>query len=200
MITLSSEQLDTLNELINIGSGQAANTLYELTGMYISMSVPYVTVVDSKQLGEFTQGFGERPVATVMQRFGGAYSGYACLVIPEVSALQLITAITGEAPLTEDLDVVQGETLSEVGNIVINAIIGTVNNLLGSYQMQFELVEYYKDEAYHVLEPLCSKETITLIAHIHFAMKEQEISGHVLLAFDVGTADTLFTLIDKALQ
>lgn len=200
MITLSSEQLDTLNELINIGSGQAANTLYELTGMHVTMSVPYVTIANSKQLREFAEGFGSRPVATVMQRFDGAYGGRACLVIPEVSALELISAITDEPLLTEDLDAVQGETLSEVGNIVINAMIGTLNNLLGSNQMNFDLVEYYKDEAGSALGSLYVEESITLIAHIHFAIKDREVSGHVLLAFDIGAADTLFALIDKALQ
>ena len=200
MIDLSSEQLDALNELVNIGVGQAAHTLNELTGMYIRLSIPDITLVDIERLDDFSRNFGNRPVAAVLQEFSGEYGGRAGLVIPEESALKLVTAITGETPLSHDLDVLQGETLSEIGNIVINAMIGSISNILGAHRLNFELAEYYKDEATSALKPLYSAGSIVLIAQIHFNIQELQIDGHLLLTFDMGTASSLLELIDKALK
>lgn len=200
MIEFSPQQIDTLNELVNIGVGQAANTLYELTSMHIMLSIPNITLVDITQLDTFSQGFGNRRVAAVLQEFSGEYSGRAGLIIPEDSAVKLVTAITGETPLTNDLDVLQGETLSEIGNIVINAMIGSISNILGTHRLHFELAEYYKDEAGNALTPLYAAGNIVLIAHINFNIEQLKIEGYILLTFDIGTAATLIELIDKALQ
>lgn len=200
MIDLSSKQLDALNELVNIGVGQAANTLYQLTDMYILLSIPNITLVDIHQLDEFSRDFGNRRVAAVLQEFSGEYSGRAGLIIPEESAVKLVTAITGETPLTNDLDVLQGETLSEIGNIVINAMIGSISNILGTDRLHFELAEYYKDEVSKALTPLYAAGSLVLIAHINFNIQKLQIEGYILLTFDMGTADSLIELIDKVLQ
>lgn len=199
MIDLSSKQLDALNELVNIGVGQAANTLYQLTDMYILLSIPNITLVDIQQLDEFSRDFDNRRVAAVLQEFSGEYSGRAGLIIPEESAVKLVTAITGETPLTNDLDVLQGETLSEIGNIVINAMIGSISNILGTERLHFELAEYYKDEVSKALTPLYSVGSLVLIAHINFNIQKLQIEGYILLTFDMGTAASLIELIDRVL-
>ncbi len=200
MIALTPEQLDALTEFVNIGVGRAANTLNELTGMYISLSIPNITLVDLDGLTDFTKNFGDRPVAAVLQEFSGEYGGRAGLIIPEESALKLVGAVTGEPPVSSILDALQGETLSEVGNIVINAMIGSISNALGASRLQFELAEYYKDQADRALKPLYAVGSIVLIARIHFNIQELAIDGHILLTFDVGTAASLVELIDRALQ
>lgn len=200
MIDLSSKQLDALNELVNIGVGQAANTLYQLTDMHILLSIPNITLVDIQQLDEFSRDFDNRRVAAVLQEFSGEYSGRAGLIIPEESAVKLVTAITGETPLTNDLDVLQGETLSEIGNIVINAMIGSISNILGTDRLHFELAEYYKDEVTKALTPLYAAGSLVLIAHINFNIQKLQVEGYILLTFDMGTADSLIELIDKVLQ
>ncbi len=200
MVTLSPEQLDALNEFVNIGVGRAAHTLNELTGMYISLTIPDITVVDLNGLSDFSRNFGDRPVAAVLQEFSGEYGGRAGLIIPEDSALKLVNAIAGETPVSDDLDVLQGETLSEVGNIVINAMIGSIGNILGAQRLQFELAEYYKDQASQALKPLYAAGNIVLIARIHFNIKELEIGGYILLTFDIGTVSSLVELIDQALR
>jgi chemotaxis protein CheC len=200
MIDLSAQQLDTLNELVNIGVGRAANTLYELTDMHILISIPNITFVDIEHIDELSRSFGNRPVAVILQQFSGEYGGRAGLIIPEESAIKLVTAITGETPLSNTLDALQGETLSEIGNIVINAMIGSISNVLGTHRLHFELAEYYKDEAINALKPLYAAGHFVLIARINFNIRELQIEGYILLTFDMGTASSLLEFIDQALQ
>lgn len=200
MIALSTEQLDALTELVNIGVGRAANTLNELTDKHISLSIPSIVLADIEGVQEFGQNFGEQPVAAVLQEFSGGYAGRAGLIIPEDSAYKLVAALTGETPVSDNLDVLQGETLVEIGNIVINAMIGSMSNILGGIRLSFGLAEYYKDQANRALHSLYAAESLILIARIHFNIRELEVSGHILLTFDVGTAPVLLGLLNKAME
>jgi len=83
---------------------------------------------------------------------------------------------------------------------VINAMIGSISNILGTQRLSFELAEYYKDEATTALRPMYSAGSLVLIAQINFDIQELLINGYILLTFDIGTASSLLELIDQALQ
>uniref|UniRef100_A0ACD5GZE0 Uncharacterized protein n=1 Tax=Desertifilum tharense IPPAS B-1220 TaxID=1781255 RepID=A0ACD5GZE0_9CYAN len=51
------------------------------------------------------------------------------MIFPTESASTLVSLLTGEKPGTPDLEAVKIGTLLEVGNIVLNGVVGTVSNL-----------------------------------------------------------------------
>lgn len=198
MIDLKKDQLDSLTELINIGVGRAAKALNDLTESHIILRVPRIEIYNYTELDKIAERFGQGPVAAVLQGFHGKYTGRAALIFPPEAALNLVIGITGEEPEATDLDAIQSGTLSEVGNIVINALIGTIGNLLQN-RLDFDLSEYkrdvisnlFTDSKYH------SEQSFVLLSEVHFLIKKMDISGHILLSFDIESLDTLFDLIEQ---
>lgn len=193
---LKAEQLDALTEVINIGIGKAANTLNELTESHIILRVPNIEIYQINEMDRVQQRYGANNVAAVIQGFHGKYDGRAALIFPPESAMDLVTGVTGEEPEDDDLDSIQAGTLSEIGNIVINALIGTIANLLDDH-LDFELSEYMLDSIPNlfVKEKIQKPNSIMLISEVQFMIEKMNINGHIILTFDLDSLDTLFSLI-----
>lgn len=197
-VSLERLDLDALTELVNMGVGRAANALNDLTGSHIILKVPFLELFKYEDLDKLTERFGEAPVAAVLQNFHGSYTGRAALIFPTESALNLVTGVTGEEPEADDLDAIQSGTLAEIGNIVINALIGTIGNILGN-RLEFELSEYQQDIIYNLLSDKSIKkdDSLILLSEVHFLIEKLDISGHILLTFDIDSLEALFVLINQ---
>jgi len=194
---LSEEQLDALTEIINIGVGKAANTLNELTESHILLRVPNIQLYEINEIDRVQARYGIDNVAAVIQGFHGKYDGRAALIFPPESALDLVTGVTGEEPEDDDLDAIQAGTLSEIGNIVINALIGTIANLLDDH-LDFELSEYMLDSIPNLFikEKIQNPNSLMLISEVQFIIEKMNINGHIILTFDIDSLETLFSLIN----
>ena len=129
-MNITDDQIDTLKELVNIGMGQAAGVLNEMVSAHIKLSVPLVEIVSLSGLNHKLQLLSKDRLAKVQINFNGPFSGTAAMVLAPASAVNLVATLTGEQPGTPDLDSVRAGTLSEVGNIVINGVMGTIVNVL----------------------------------------------------------------------
>jgi chemotaxis protein CheC len=200
MNKLENLDLDALTELVNMGVGRAANALNELTESHSILKVPSLEIFRFDEIDKLDQRFGMDPVAAVLQNFHGSYKGRAALIFPTESALNLVTGVTGEEPEADDLDAIQSGTLAEIGNIVINALIGTIGNILGN-RLEFDLSEYFQDTVANLLKDSTSadiSESFILISEVHFIIEKLDISGHIILTFDIDSLEALFLLINQA--
>lgn len=200
MKDLQNLDLDALTELVNMGVGRAANALNELTESHIILKVPSLEIFRFEEFDKLDKRFGLDPVAAVLQNFHGSYRGRAALIFPTESALNLVTGVTGEEPEADDLDAIQSGTLAEIGNIVINALIGTIGNILGN-RLEFDLSEYFQDTVANLIKDSTSadlSESFILISEVHFIIEKLDISGHIILTFDIDSLEALFLLINQA--
>ena len=196
MIELTADQTDALTELINIGVGRAANALNELTESHIILKVPHIEVYKHHEVDKISNRVGSGEVAAVLQGFHGKYQGRAALIFPPESALSLVLGVTGEEPVASDLDAIQAGTLEEIGNIVINALIGTLGNLLEN-ALHFQLSEYKKDTLRNLFGSAADNDrSFMLMSEVHFIIKKMNISGHIILTFDIDSIETLFQMIE----
>jgi chemotaxis protein CheC len=195
-MALSDEQLDALTEIINIGVGKAANTLNELTESHILLKVPHIEIYSLDEMDRIEERFGPENVAAVIQGFSGKYEGRAALIFPPDSALDLVTGVTGEEPEDNDLDAIQAGTLSEIGNIVINSLIGTIANLLDDH-LNFALSEYTLDTVSNIfkLEQKTNPQALVLISEVQFIIEKMNINGFIILTFDIDSLETIFAMI-----
>ena len=69
-------------------------------------------------------------VASVHQIFSGPVGGDALLILDHAAAGMLKELLTNEPPLPLPIDASAREVLTEVGNILLNACLGTFGNLL----------------------------------------------------------------------
>lgn len=201
MKSLSAEQLDALQEFINIGVGRAASMLNEMLDCPIVLKIPIVEVFDTVGLQQkLEKRFNGGYFSTVRLRFSGQFSGTAELLFPTESASTLIAVLTGEDPDSPDLDAVKIGTLSEVGNIVINGVMGSISNLLGQH-LRYTIPIYLEDTIQNLLlqNQQSDDRTVFLLAQTRFEIKQLEIIGDIILIFEVSSFSALIEAIDREL-
>jgi chemotaxis protein CheC len=201
MPLITEKQLDALQEFINIGIGRAAGMLNEMLDTPIQLSVPILQVFEGGVLKqELAQRLDRHRFSAVRLGFSGSFSGSAELLFPTESASALVALLTGEDRDSPDLDGVKIGTLTEVGNIVINGILGSISNLLKQH-MSYALPSYHEDTIEQLLESnyLFKTDTVFLLAQARFEIKQLEIVGEVILIFEMTSFSELLACIDQEL-
>jgi chemotaxis protein CheC len=190
------EQIDVLKELINIGVGRAAGMLNDMLQSRVQLQVPYVKIFSPLALQSEIGQLGSDKLSTVRLTFKGPFSGIASLVFPPDSASKLVDVLTGEEAAPTDLDAIRIGTLTEVGNIILNGVMGSIGNVLQQH-LNYSVPTYLEDNIERLLlaEGLHANTTI-LLAHTRFIIEKLHIEGDVILLFEVGAFDALLAAID----
>lgn len=192
-------QLDALRELVNIGIGRAASILSTMTSEPVQLTVPEVFIVPADEIPEVLGDMGDQPVADVRQTFSGALTGSADLLFPPESAAALANAVSGELEGDLDLDELRVETLSEVGNVVINGVMGSLTNILDS-PVDYDIPSYREESLNSMFAHASNaKGHSCVLVNARFAIHSIEISGDILLLFDVESQSNLWAGIDRIL-
>jgi chemotaxis protein CheC len=193
---LNPEQLDILKELINIGVGRAAGVLSEMVSSRISLQVPYINMLSPSELKQKMEQLGNYRISAVRLGFKGPFSGSAALVFPPDSASKLVSVLTNEESGSLDLDSVRIGTLSEIGNIVLNGVMGSIANVL-KQRINYSLPNYFEDNIIDFLmTPKPDPDAIILMAHTRFIIEHLHIEGDIFLIFEVGSLDSLLSGIN----
>ncbi|MFB2934741.1 chemotaxis protein CheC [Aerosakkonemataceae cyanobacterium BLCC-F154] len=196
---LTLSHIDALQELVNIGVGRAAGVLNDMLASPIQLHIPEVRLLTPEELKrELKTQFNDGLLATVQLSFTGSFSGTAELVFPTESAANLVSVLTGEEPGTPDLDVVKIGALLEVGNIVLNGIMGSLSNALIEH-LDYSLPAYSESKVSNF--PIFAgidENTRILLAHTCFIIEQLHISGDIILMFTIGSLDALLKAIDLA--
>ncbi|MCK4305575.1 MAG: chemotaxis protein CheC [Candidatus Eisenbacteria sp.] len=204
-MSITAEHRDILAELINVGLGHAAGQLNDMFGLPVALEIPSVDLLLPNEVEEtLREKFGAR-VSAVSLDFSGSLVGTASLVLPTESALRLISALD-----EEDMDAVNSEpmpqrgpsepddTLEEVGNILINSVLGAVANGLGQH-LVFSVPETVEDPMGRIAiaDNSTSEDSRILFAQTGFSIKHLLVSGSITLLFQIGSVDALLEAIDN---
>jgi len=193
----TDQQLDTLREIVNIGIGKAASILNGMLESHIELEVPSIIMFDPENPGEELTDLSRNNIASVQLSFHGPFSGSSALVFPSESVEKLVTALTGENPDSEGFAEATSGTLYEVGNILINAVMGSIANLLAA-QIDFSPPDYKEGKFTDLIKSKGSEEAMTsLLIRTNFAIQDPQINGNVFLIFELGSIGDLLTAIDK---
>ena len=195
---ISTAQHDALVELLNIGFGRAGASLSKLTGQRVLLEVPQVAVRPVDQLNQMVSELVKDEVASVHQAFSGPVGGDAMLLLDPTAASVLKELLTDEPALPLDLDVSAREVLTEVGNIVLNACIGTFGNLL-KVPVSFALPDIDVASLHVILERL-QKDRIglryALVITSAFRLRDSEVTGYVVIVLTVESLTRLLIALE----
>lgn len=201
MLRLTEMETDALTEIINIGVGRAASSLSDIIGEHVSLKVPKLEVFPLEDLPEVLKLFKEDRHASVLQGFQGDFRGTSALVFPPESAARLVSALTGGDIDSPTLDSVRSGTLVEIGNIVINAILGTMGNMLNS-DFVFSLPEYREIKKIKDILWVDRKGTETgfiMLAEADFFISTMKINGYIFILFKLDSLKNLVSIIRQTL-
>ncbi|MDX1969687.1 MAG: hypothetical protein SFV23_21110 [Planctomycetaceae bacterium] len=202
LATLSEERLadavDLLKELINVGVGRAAASLSELIGLRIELSVPEVwTSCDGR---EISGALNERAAMVVWQEFTGDLCGRAALAFPEASGLSLAALLAGSDVPASELDLELSGVLLEVGNILLNGMMGTIaNEAHNTLQYMLPVLHCGGDALTRVLQSDSYESMELLIADVRFRVQERAINGSIVIGFSFGSVLQLLTSVQPEL-
>ena len=185
-------QLDALSELINIGVGRSADVLNTMLNSHIDLQVPFVKILLSDDFRKEIEALGSDSLSAVHLAFKGTFSGTAQLIFPAATASKLVTTVTGEEVRSESLDEIRSGTLCEIGNIVLNGLMGSISNVL-KMQLKYSVPTYLegKIENLTLARGNMASDTKILLARTHFTIKELKIEGDIIVFFETGALDAL---------
>lgn len=197
---LDELELDALTELVNIGVSRAAASLGTMVGEQVLLSVPSVMVVSRARAAELIGPAQNELLVAVRQAFSGDVSGRALLIFPEKNSLELVRAVAGKDLSLEDILELEHEALAEIGNIILNACMGTVANLLRR-SLTMSLPEIVRGTGIGLFDLAVSmSDDVVLFVHINFSIKGRQIVGYVAMVMDFASLASLKELIAEFIR
>ncbi|HEB79810.1 MAG TPA: chemotaxis protein CheC, partial [Rhodospirillales bacterium] len=198
MMDLSEMQSGAINELMNISIGRAASSLNQLVNEEILLTAPRVLFIKRVEASKKINSLSLNGSCAVFQAFSGPFAGDALLIFPENKSVELVRAIIGEVAPLETLTELEHDALTEVANIVLNASLGSLANLL-EIEISCSLPEYVKGNGESIfMLKTGSRENVgmAMFMEVDFVLKQRKINGYVVFVLDVDTTQKFLDLID----
>ncbi len=192
---IDSLDLDGIRELVNIGVGKAAGILSEMTGSTIELTIPNISIYSKEESGQIISQIGTERYSAISLDFNGVFSGMTYSIFPAESAHILIDAITGEESADDGYEgafsSIQAETLKEVGNILINGVMGSITNVLKS-QLTYSLPTYSEADIPALIQNVRQEHReAVLLAETHMFIRNLNIEGKILIIMGAASFETL---------
>ena len=196
---LTERQHDSIVELVNIAYGRAAASLSTLTGQRVILGAPKITLHQVKELqGLFSSNItGE--VATVHQIFSGSVSGNAMLVLDYEGAIALSGLMDEHRVPVKQLTDSDLEVIAELGNILLNACLGTFGNIL-QVHISFSVPRMQVDSLTALMDSLVigSQELkYALAVATNFNLRDSAVGGFLVIVLGVASLDSLIQAVEK---
>ena len=199
MKTLTAVQKDALVELLNIAFGRAAASLSKLTGHRVQLEVPQVAMCPIEELIDSLRPMIHGEVASVHQIFSGQVVGDAFMILDGPSASILKELLTNEPAMPLEIDASAREVVTEVGNILLNACLGTFGNVL-KVQVSFSVPHLTLESLEGVVSSVSVHQEglrYALIVHAAFRLRGSSLTGYVVIVLSVGSIDRLVRAVEQ---
>ncbi|MBF0179565.1 MAG: chemotaxis protein CheC [Magnetococcales bacterium] len=182
---LSELEQDALLEVLNLGMGQAADSLSRMVGDEVLLSVPTLYFLPRDEAFRLIEEDPHADVAAVRQLFSGPFQGSALLIYPHDRSLELVRSLLHAQITPEECRTLEQESLMEVGNIILNACLGTLANLM-EIELLCDLPQYLQGRCDLLLTEKLEMSDMThlLVLYVHFGLASNTVRGDVVLLFD----------------
>lgn len=200
-MTLTENQLDALTEIFNVGAGRAASSLSDIVGDEVMLSVPQVEFYRADQIDANVLSLTSARLGSVKQEFNGPFSMAASLLFTEERTLEIVQEMIGSQVQMEDLVEYEQEAMCEVGNIILNACLSAVADMLG-IAFESTLPEYSSDTPDVVIGRIVSDTSnpMMLILHMNMLIEKRRSQGTLIFWLSSSSLDGLLLHLDRFLS
>ncbi|MEO3740179.1 chemotaxis protein CheC [Kosakonia oryzendophytica] len=180
---ISEIESDSLMEIFNIGVGHAAAAMSSIVNEEVRMSVPTIRFAPrseaADELGAGISLFG------ISQHYEGAYATEAILMFPEEASFEIVRMMVGDMIPAHELGEMEREAMSEIGNIVLNACVGTLANMF-QQELQGSLPVVRVGSSKQILNPnKDDSDPLVMMLRIDFSLERQQIQGYLAFILDM---------------
>lgn len=198
---LNSKIVDTITEIINIGVGKGSASLSQMIDGEILLNVPYVNIISFDDVLSEIKNLGKGDeVHAVEMHFSGDYEGNANIILPEESSKLLASLLIHEHPDSQAIDEMKDGLMIEVGNIILNAIMGSFGNMLDA-PLDYHMPKSYQGNIEGIYEQLDEERySQVLVCHTNFTVRGKNISGDILIMYEMNSFDKLSEVLNKMIE
>ncbi len=125
---LNGFMIDILKELGNIGAGNAATSLANMTSKKIDMEVPNVKILEFNEVSNVLGG-EENLIIGIYFELSGDLLGNIMFALDINSAINLTDILFNRDSSEKNLDEMDMSALSEVGNIIASSYVNSLSAL-----------------------------------------------------------------------
>ena len=192
---LTEIEQDALAEIANLGVSRAANSLRQMVGEEVLLSVPAVKIVKRQAASKLVERDNSKRLVAVQQSFEGPFAGKALLIFPEAQSLELVRSIVGDEHSLEDVIDLEQEALAETGNIILNGCLATIANMLHR-TMRMSLPSVVRGDGAALFGSGVSGEQFVLFLYIDFNIKKRNVRGFIALIMDLPSIAALREIVN----
>jgi len=198
---MSDIHIDALQEIGNIGLGNAATAFAGLLNKKVDMSVPKACFLELEQVLPLLGGL-EEVVSCVNLGVEGDVPATVMFIFTEQSTYRIVDMLMGqEAGSTVAMDALAESAVMEVGNVLagsfMNAIAGMTGLTMNSSVPMFAFDMMGAILSSSLIASGCWDDRVLVIETVFFQEQEQEqeqdqIKGHFFLLPETGAVGRLF--------
>jgi chemotaxis protein CheC len=182
VIELSELEQDLLTEMFNLGVGKAAASLSTMVKQEIKLSVPHIEFLTVAELADKLGA--DSAICSVSQVMNGPFSAQSMLLFPEDNSMEIVRQLLGQDLPDDTIAELQQEAFSEIGNIVLNACIGSFSSALNA-EFKVDLPVFELSKPVDLLNVSEHEHDTALFIRIDLTLSASEITGY--LAFLMGS-------------
>lgn len=196
---ISDDQRDALQEITNIGMGQAGASIAKVLGEFVELSVPTIASLCANEIpAAFVRLAGDGEVSAVRQAFLGEMRGEAIVIFGAHSAADLADLLCYE----DALDVVaETELLLDISNVLLGACLGGIAQLL-KVDMGFSPPSLLAHGA--AAADLVRAEDIAarcaLLVEVRFGLEKRVCSCHLVMLMPEDEITVLGHALDRFIE
>lgn len=195
-LNITDKQMEALKELINIGVGHGAEVLNTMLQSHISLSVPDIEISNMKDLGTVLYPNFDSELSAVEMKYRGNFSGNVELIFPKEDAAKLVALLVGDDFPPEEMNELRSETLQEIGNVILNAVMGTISNIF-SFSLTYSLPSYLEGSIDTLISQIDSEQDSFIIcAKTRFTVADIQVEGTLVLFFSLYYFDELLKKVE----
>lgn len=207
-LTISKE--DILKELFNISVGKSASLLSEIIEKRIILNIPDLKILDinknTEEIDHYITKVIEGSLMVSSISFKNKLEGRASLLFPAEKMRSFINLCMHETIDIETYDTnftdVDFDIIKEIGNIVLNSIIGEVGNYI-NVKFNYTIPEIKLINEINVSSILEEEGyTYILMLYINFKIEDTKIDGAIIINLTLKSLDELLnriSIIEEAL-
>ena len=198
---------DALKEFVGIGIGRAADSLNLMLQSHIELSVSSMEFLSGKDaLKNASSGINDIN-SVVEMNYSENIEGSSCMIITKEDTLKLVKLLTkgigmSDAMDEDELDAIKTGTLAEIGNIVLNSIMGMISNIL-KMELSYTVPRYMETSIKTLYETILSGDinNKTIIkAGSKFLVRDSQVNGEITIFLSTSTLISLNKLIKEYLR
>jgi len=187
--------IETLTKLVNSGVLSGVEVLNAMLASDIRPDMPTLrviepyTLLDSEQmLADDADGF-----AVIEMGFHGSLKGNSGLVFQKDNAWKFVEKVAGDDAGAGEFDFVSKGVLTEIGNIVLNRVMGAISNAL-AINLDYIVPNFFQGNLDRLWNR--SPDKAGIVAATRFTVDDFATEGNIVVFFDEVSFSTLMSLVE----